>query len=223
MEKAMASARNLMWVVLLLLVSSNNAGAGILQLSLGSPSVDGGMVEYALVGNFTPDGADEMFDYQIDLAGTSDELTANGSDFSRFTLTPAAGLIDWMVLANFGEPVVNVSLAQATTFDQTLSAGSHLLGTIQVDISNLDVSPGALVRIDGPDTAAASDDDPFLSGGIVDLEITFGQAAQGLPEPSSMISCLVLFSACLARRSGSQASNRRSIYETGSQYCRHRD
>lgn len=93
-----------------------------------------------------PAGAGLVF-FQLDVAGSSANLTSGGTDFSRFTFAPGSELADWNTsspfgpLADFGsgpdESVYAVDLDSFTFPLAALGAGSHTLGTLNVNLSGL--------------------------------------------------------------------------------------
>lgn len=101
-----------------------------------------------------PTGAGLVF-IQLDVAGSSSNITDGGTDFSRFTFAPGAELVDWNTslpfgpLADFGSgptgSVYTVDLDSFTFPFAALGVGSHTLGTLNVDLSGL--TPGSLATI----------------------------------------------------------------------------
>lgn len=101
-----------------------------------------------------PAGAGLVF-IQLDVAGSSSNLTGGGTDFSRFTFSPGAELADWNTSSPFGpltdfgsgpsDSVYAVDLDSFTFPQSALGAGTHTLGTLNVNLSGL--AAGSLATI----------------------------------------------------------------------------
>lgn len=115
-----------------------------LDLELGSATIVGNQAQMAVTINFsdTDSNTTGLTYFQLDVSQSDSALTAGGTDFSRFSFTPASPLLD-----NWGPvPILDFpsgpqyALGVDTTLfpNDGLSSGvAHVVGTLNILLENL--------------------------------------------------------------------------------------
>ncbi len=111
------------------------------SMSLGGPTVMGQMALFDVTVVFTPEFDEKMSGLFLDVSGSDNSLTETGTDFSRFSFEVNPTLTDWEVALQFDSVVSQGIVGTAETAAQ-LGGGSHLIGTLKVDLTGL--APGSV-------------------------------------------------------------------------------
>jgi len=141
--------------VLALSLVSSDLEAGTVTLDLQAAEVDAASVVLPISLELTADANEGLVFFEIDVSGSSPELTANGADYSAFSFRPSAAVregrreIVGFAAHEFGSTVTY------DTLDAHLPVGNHLLGEIVVDLTGLSPAGGSefTVSIRSADTA----------------------------------------------------------------------
>lgn len=150
-----------------------------------------------------PDGAGLVF-LSLDVGGSSDNLTSNGTDFSRFSFVPSSLLTDWNpfgVETDFGP--TNSDLAYDTfVISAALLEGQRNIGTVTVNLAGLagqSVAIGLIlpsqqfIGTDAGQESPIGDNTTFeflSSDGIVNVDterfdVPSGEPTGDIPEPAT--------------------------------------
>jgi hypothetical protein len=153
---------------------------------IGLPTISGEVATYPISLEYSADTGEDIVFFSLDVSGSSDELTSSGTDFSRFSFTPALPLLaDWNVLPGTGFGVgSNASSVEYDTFTAQLPPGTYPLGTLQTDFAGLAILPGA------PGHVTLAADDSVVGLEVVDQIGTFRfmdaqVRIEQIPEPAA--------------------------------------
>ncbi len=191
---------------LALAVTSQAMAVSTVGFDLVVTSVDANAATLDVIVNYDadPDGGGLVF-LQMDVGGSTPNLTNSGADFSRFSFAPSATLTDW---APFGMNTDFGPTNSDVTYDTFVVAaalleGQHSVGTITVNLQGLAGQLVAIGLVLPGDTFLGTEigeENPvgdnntfeFLStDGIITIdterfEVPQGQPTGDVPEPATL-------------------------------------
>ena len=165
-------------------------------MGLYPPQVNGDTAEVGVEMKLSITGPEKMVFFAIDVSASDDELTAGGTDYSRFSFELNAGpFTGWDPQLAFGDgPFFSVEEHQTLT--DPASRGTYVLGTLRIDLAGLPTGRPMTVSIAGPETAYGTE-----TAGQADFEIyeamidtgeqTIVRDAYVIPEPLTLAGALM--------------------------------
>ncbi|MCX5661642.1 MAG: PEP-CTERM sorting domain-containing protein [Planctomycetota bacterium] len=190
--------------------------AATAQVDLGPATVSSGAAHFAVSVLFTGAPGDQIEAVQLSVTGSSADLTAGGTDFSRFSFDiDAATLPGWIELLS-----VNTGLGLIAPNDPVLGpfllpgGASQHIGTLNVSLAGLPSGGTPIVSLGGGDPGLTTDVGGTIGGSLVPSfagstahTVSLGQPdgvaippSTNVPEPASAAMTLLLAGALLARR-----------------------
>ena len=112
-------------------------------LRIDLPVVSGNLAEFPLSLRFNTKSGEEMVFFSLDVSESRDALTAAGTDYSRFSFTPASSLAGFDPIRGTGFGVgPRASVVQFDTVTDPLPPGSYEFGVLGVDFDGTGLTVG---------------------------------------------------------------------------------
>jgi hypothetical protein len=147
------------------------ARAGLVtSFDLQSAGVNGSTASFNVLLDFPGAPGDQIQALQLGVAGSDPLLTANGTDFSRFSFTPdASTLAGWLELVPLGGGGLGLYAPADPVNGPFLdpSANSILLGTLSVDLTGLPGGANVFVSLAGGVPGLGTDAGGVIGGNLV--------------------------------------------------------
>lgn len=143
----MKSSKAILCIALMHVALASQAKAVLVDFDLVLTNLDSNSAALDVVVNYQADSVDAGLVFlALDVGGSSDNLTSNGTDFSRFSFTPGTPLTGWNPVGIDTDFTVTSSNVSYDTFDinSALAGGQHTIGVLTVDLAGL---AGQLVNV----------------------------------------------------------------------------
>lgn len=166
-------------------------------MSLGPATQSGNVFSFAVTLDFTADPGFGVVFFGLDVSDSSAALKGGTPPFSAFSFTPAPTLpAGWGENIPFGNPTIPFYVEYDTpTGINPLAPGTHVLGTLAVDLDKAGVTANlglfvsiadALTSVGGEDPNDPSTFDIFTPRFVNGSQSLVSPAQTAVPEPTSL-------------------------------------